>query len=72
MEEFEHVLGYRDSDGFHSLCLEEAFDLAEGEIVGFERFSRAGGVSFTLYSKFGFHYILNVNNDGSLVLHRFD
>lgn len=54
------------------MCLEEEFDLAEGEIAGFETFRRNGGISFVLYTRKGMHYVLNVNNEGSLVLHRFD
>ncbi|MBS7240771.1 hypothetical protein [Treponema sp.] len=71
-EEYEHVLCYVDSEGLHTVCLEEEFDLAEGEIAGFETFRRNGGISFVLYTRKGMHYVLNVNNDGSLVLHRFD
>lgn len=66
----EHVLIYQASDGVHSVCLEEEFDLAAGEIEDIQTKKRFFGISFILHTGKDWFYVLNLNEDGSLVLHR--
>nr|WP_318711793.1 hypothetical protein [uncultured Treponema sp.] len=71
-EVFQHVLNYSFAGEFHSVCIEEEFDLAEGEVTGFKDLRRWGGFSFILFTETDRRYVLNLNNDGSLVMFRFD
>ena len=66
----EHILNYKASGKVSSVCLEEELDLAEGEITGFKKDHDSAGSSFILFTREGWHYVLNLNSDGSLELHR--
>lgn len=68
----EHVLHYIKEGESQSVCIEEEFDLAEGEIKDFSLIKRPGGISVVLVTESQRQYILNLNSEGELILHRID
>lgn len=62
-------MNYCNSEGNHKICIEEEFEIAEGEIIGFRTEYRLDGIDFILNTDTKNYYVLKLNSNGKMILY---